>query len=172
MNKIPSYPTNDHAGGLHLVGPLRLDTFRVNGLVSSHQRAVANRDAVNKQRWSTQKSPAKTVWDKLTDEELNQVNGNIHTLIGLVKARYELTQDEAYKQVKLFFAKDAAPAPVSAAWLHRISAAHALWPGLTPKDLLRTEGQAPRLVSLLQTHYIISLSEAERQVKSFLEALH
>ncbi len=58
-----------------------------------------------KAKWKQQVGGAKTVWGKLTDDELLESEGHLEKLTGLVQERYAITRDEANKQVKSFFDK-------------------------------------------------------------------
>ena len=40
-------------------------------------------------RWPEVRRRVKTNWSRLTDEELNQVNGDADTLISLIQEKYE-----------------------------------------------------------------------------------
>ncbi|MEZ5490465.1 MAG: CsbD family protein [Gammaproteobacteria bacterium] len=50
-------------------------------------------------KWKKLKGRAKQQWGKLTDDELNRVNGSAEELSGLVQERYGLSREEAKKQV-------------------------------------------------------------------------
>ena len=52
--------------------------------------------------WPQKVSKARTVWDKLTVEELFKTGGDIQKLVGLVQIRYAINRSEASKQVTSF----------------------------------------------------------------------
>lgn len=58
-----------------------------------------------KSPWKQQISAAKITWNKLSDDELLQSEGQEQKLIGLVQERYAITRDEAGQQVKSFIEK-------------------------------------------------------------------
>ncbi len=127
----------------------------------------------NRKKWGTQVNAAKNVWGRLSDDELNNVDGRFHVLIGLIRARYHLSYDDAYDQVNCFFAREKPNEPpiecIDVFWSQKVKAAHRFWPGLAEPDLLESKGEPKQLVALLQQHYIIAFSEAVRQVDTFLE---
>ncbi len=56
-------------------------------------------------------------------------------------------------------------------WKEHVGAAKVVWGQLTDDELLRAEGQAQKLIGLIQQRYAITREEAERQVKHFLDKL-
>lgn len=52
-----------------------------------------------KGNWKQFKGNAQKQWGKLTDDELDQVNGDREILIGKVQERYGIARDEAERQV-------------------------------------------------------------------------
>lgn len=58
-----------------------------------------------KGKWQQQVGAAKTMWGKLTEDELLRTEGQQQKLAGLVQERYALSQAEAKKQVNAFFDK-------------------------------------------------------------------
>ncbi|MFH5802748.1 CsbD family protein [Alienimonas sp. DA493] len=52
--------------------------------------------------WKQLKGKAKTEWGKLTDDDLDVVDGQRDVLIGKVQERYGITRDEAERQVDEF----------------------------------------------------------------------
>jgi uncharacterized protein YjbJ (UPF0337 family) len=58
-----------------------------------------------KGRWKQNIGAARIVWDKLSEDELLQIEGHQQKLSGLIQQRYAVTRDEALRQVKAFFSK-------------------------------------------------------------------
>lgn len=54
-------------------------------------------------------------------------------------------------------------------WKQQVGAAKVAWGKLTDDELLQTEGHAEKLAGLVQERYGIVRSEAEAQVKTFLD---
>lgn len=52
--------------------------------------------------WTQFKGKVKEQWGKLTDDELDQINGQRDQLIGRVQEAYGIGKDEAEKQVEGF----------------------------------------------------------------------
>jgi len=50
-------------------------------------------------RWEQLKSQAKSKWTKLTDEDVELIGGKRILLINLIQERYEITWDDAERQV-------------------------------------------------------------------------
>ncbi len=60
-----------------------------------------NRDVLEGQ-WKQLKGKVKQQWGRLTDDEVNQVNGRYDELVGLVQERYGYSRDEAANEVDMF----------------------------------------------------------------------
>jgi uncharacterized protein YjbJ (UPF0337 family) len=54
-------------------------------------------------------------------------------------------------------------------WKQQVSAAKTAWAKLTDDELLHIEGHAHKLIDLVQTRYVVTREEADKQVKSFFE---
>lgn len=54
-------------------------------------------------KWKQIKGKAQEKWGKLTHDELDQVNGNLQKLTGLVQERYGKTREAAEEEVKRFY---------------------------------------------------------------------
>jgi uncharacterized protein YjbJ (UPF0337 family) len=58
-----------------------------------------------KGKWHQWKGSAKVQWGKLTNDELDQVEGNAEELIGLVQERYGYQKQQAEAEVDAFVAR-------------------------------------------------------------------
>jgi uncharacterized protein YjbJ (UPF0337 family) len=56
-----------------------------------------------KGKWHQIKGEAKSRWGKLTDDDLDRVEGDSEKLIGRVQERYGYARDEAKREVDTFF---------------------------------------------------------------------
>jgi len=56
-------------------------------------------EQVLKGRWTELKGKAKEKWGRLSNDELEQIDGNVDQLIGALQQRYGLVQEEARKEV-------------------------------------------------------------------------
>jgi uncharacterized protein YjbJ (UPF0337 family) len=61
-----------------------------------------NMDQV-KGKWMQLKGEARVQWGKLTDDDLDQVQGNAEKLVGKVQERYGYAREEAQAEVDRFF---------------------------------------------------------------------
>jgi uncharacterized protein YjbJ (UPF0337 family) len=59
-------------------------------------------------KWHQLKGSAKAQWGKLTDDELDQVDGNAEKLVGLVQERYGYAKQRAEQEVDSFLARQKA----------------------------------------------------------------
>ncbi|WP_331345158.1 hypothetical protein [Cellvibrio sp. UBA7661] len=59
--------------------------------------------------------------------------------------------------------------PKTSAWSKQVSNAKTMWGKLTDAELLHSNGKAENLSSLIQERYHINSSEADKQVKTFLD---
>lgn len=60
---------------------------------------MTNKDILDG-KWKQVKGQVKEKWGKLTDDELDQINGRSEELAGLLQERYGLAREEARKQLK------------------------------------------------------------------------
>lgn len=60
-----------------------------------------NQDII-KGKWSQLQGKLKEKWGKLTDDDVNQLEGHRDYLVGKVQERYGIARDKADKQVKEF----------------------------------------------------------------------
>ncbi|TCK09543.1 CsbD family protein [Marinobacterium mangrovicola] len=51
-------------------------------------------------KWKQLKGEVKNRWGKLTDDELNQVEGRSERLVGLLQERYGLEREQAEKEIE------------------------------------------------------------------------
>jgi uncharacterized protein YjbJ (UPF0337 family) len=58
-----------------------------------------NWDRIEGNSWSMLKSVVRKQWDRLTDEELDEIAGDRERLVGKVQERYDIPRDEAERQV-------------------------------------------------------------------------
>ena len=55
-----------------------------------------------KGNWTQFKGHVRQQWGKLTDDEIDQIEGQREILIGKLQERYGIAREEAEKQVKTF----------------------------------------------------------------------
>jgi uncharacterized protein YjbJ (UPF0337 family) len=55
-----------------------------------------------KGKWHQIKGEAKAQWGKLTNDDLDQIDGNAEKLVGLVQERYGYAKERATKEVEQF----------------------------------------------------------------------
>lgn len=60
-----------------------------------------NEDII-KGKWKQLRGDVQAKWGKLTDDELDQVEGNRDVLVGKIQEAYGKTRDEAEKELKAF----------------------------------------------------------------------
>lgn len=53
-------------------------------------------------KWDQVRSDSKREWNKLTDEDLDQIKGNMEELVDLVQRKYDYTSDQARQEVNRF----------------------------------------------------------------------
>lgn len=61
-----------------------------------------NRDQLEG-KWKQLKGEAKAKWGRLTDDELDQIEGNAEKLVGLLQERYGYQREKAKEEVDAFF---------------------------------------------------------------------
>ena len=65
---------------------------------------------VLKGKWLQLKGKVRSQWGKLTDDELDQINGNSEQLVGLLQERYGYAKDRAQREVDTFLSDQEAHA--------------------------------------------------------------
>ena len=58
-----------------------------------------------KSQWKQLRGKAKEQWGKLTDDDLDKVEGQFDQLVGVVQEKYELTRSKAEAEVNEFLTK-------------------------------------------------------------------
>ncbi|MCF8059919.1 MAG: CsbD family protein [Bacteriovoracaceae bacterium] len=53
-----------------------------------------------KGNWKQAKGKIKQFWGELTDNEIDEVKGNIDDLVGILQKKYGYTRDKAKKEVR------------------------------------------------------------------------
>jgi uncharacterized protein YjbJ (UPF0337 family) len=61
-------------------------------------------------KWHQMKGAAKAQWGKLTNDDLDEIDGNVERLIGIVQERYGYAREQAEKDVAEFQRRHAAAA--------------------------------------------------------------
>ncbi len=61
-----------------------------------------NKDII-KGKWSQLKGEAKVQWGKLTNDELDEIQGNYEKIVGKLQERYGYGKDRAKKETDAFF---------------------------------------------------------------------
>jgi uncharacterized protein YjbJ (UPF0337 family) len=61
-------------------------------------------------KWHQMKGAVKAQWGKLTNDDLDEIDGNLERLIGIVQERYGYARERAAKEVDDFRARQAAAA--------------------------------------------------------------
>lgn len=59
-----------------------------------------------KGNWKQMKGEVKSKWGELTDDEIDQAEGDRERLSGLIQERYGVAKDEAERQIDAFIAKN------------------------------------------------------------------
>lgn len=58
-----------------------------------------------KGKWNQIKGEAKVQWGKLTNDDLDQVEGNMDKLVGRIQERYGYAREQAKEEVDQFFSR-------------------------------------------------------------------
>ena len=70
--------------------------------------AAINSDVL-KGKWQQLKGEARIQWGRLTDDDLDQIQGNIEKLAGKLQERYGYAREEADREVEDFVRQNTAP---------------------------------------------------------------
>lgn len=63
-----------------------------------------NRDII-KGKWTQLKGEVKVQWGKLTDDELDEINGNYDKMVGKLQEKYGYERDRAEKEADEFIGR-------------------------------------------------------------------
>lgn len=58
-------------------------------------------------KWLQIKGKVRAQWGKLTDDELDEINGNSEQLVGLLQERYGYARDRAERELNSFLDREA-----------------------------------------------------------------
>jgi uncharacterized protein YjbJ (UPF0337 family) len=72
---------------------------------STVQREADTAWAKFKGAWTQTKGEAKEQWGKLTDNDIDQIDGRREVLVGKLQTRYAISHEEAERQVGAFESK-------------------------------------------------------------------
>ena len=65
-----------------------------------------NRDQLQG-KWHQMKGEVKSKWGKLTNDDLDQINGNMEKLVGRLQERYGYAREQAEKEVNDYYVEPA-----------------------------------------------------------------
>ena len=65
---------------------------------------ILNADVL-KGKWQQLKGEARLQWGKLTDDDLDQIEGNSDKLLGKLQERYGYAKDDAERELNAFLSK-------------------------------------------------------------------
>jgi uncharacterized protein YjbJ (UPF0337 family) len=61
-------------------------------------------------KWHQMKGAVKAQWGKLTNDDLDEIDGNVERLVGIVQERYGYARERAQKEVEEFQRRQASAA--------------------------------------------------------------
>lgn len=67
-----------------------------------------NRD-IFEGKWKQFKGEVKKQWGKLTDDEIDQINGQHEKMVGLLQERYGYSREQAERELDEFMERQATP---------------------------------------------------------------
>lgn len=100
MERALQYP-NPNNYAIYLIALAEgggLGSFRILKPSNKNMENHMNADQL-KGKWKQLKGSVKTKWGKLTDDDLDVINGQRDQLIGRIQERYGIAKDEAQRQV-------------------------------------------------------------------------
>jgi uncharacterized protein YjbJ (UPF0337 family) len=72
---------------------------RVNGRRITRQEGPSMNTDVLKGKWTQLKGNVRKQWGKLTDDDVDKIQGDSEILMGRIQERYGRTRDEAQREV-------------------------------------------------------------------------
>lgn len=120
--------------------------------------------------WNEFKGEAQKNWGKLTGSELDQVQGEVTKLVGLIQQKYGKTIEEAQKEVAKWQAEHN-KLHYQGEWDEFKAKAQAKWTDLTGKEIDEVKNSKAQLAGKIQAMYNKSASEALKEVNNFLDKI-
>jgi len=74
------------------------------GLTRVNKEDLMNKDVIQG-KWREMKGKVKEQWGKLTDDDLDKIEGKAEQLLGLLQQRYGYARDKAEEEYKRFMEK-------------------------------------------------------------------
>lgn len=127
-------------------------------------------------KWKQMRGQFKEWWGKLTDDDLERVNGQFDQLIGVVQEKYGYSRERVQKEFNgrmLKFEanqkKNVSVTPtqdiLDGKWKQMRGQAREWWGKLTDDDLDKAAGKAEAVIGLLQEKYGYSRVHAEAEFR-------
>lgn len=123
-----------------------------------------------KGEWKELKGEIQKAWGKLTDNDLDQINGEATRLEGLLQQQYGHGVDETRKKVATIIGRYDNLTALGE-WNIIKGEIQKAWGELTENEVDRINGSKTRLMGLLQKKYGHSREEAWTSVDKFLKNL-
>lgn len=117
---------------------------------------------------------AKAKWGELTDDQLDQLDGEVMQLTGLIQEVYGIAKDQAEKDVRSFLWEmqvDAWSNELQGGWTAMKGAIKQNWGKLTDDEITEIEGRAEKLVGVIQHRYAVEEAFAVEDVAKFMRAV-
>src|SRR4030095_3746342 len=80
----------------------RLATWRRGSQSSKHGGTAMNQDVLSG-KWKQKRGQVKQWWGKLTDDDLDRIDGTMDKLVGTLQERYGWERDQAEREMKKRF---------------------------------------------------------------------
>lgn len=99
---------------------------------------------------------AKQRWGKLNNDHLTRLDGHKDQLVGMVQEAYGVMKDDADKQVREFLWEAQLQAwsdEFQGSWTAARGAIKEQWGKLTDDEIAQSEGEAEKIVGLIQREY-------------------
>lgn len=125
-------------------------------------------------QWHQVKGKVKAKWGKLTDDDLDVIDGRAEQLAGAIQEAYGIEKQEAERDARAYLwdlQLDAWTNQLQGRWAQTRGKVKEHWGKLTDDDVKRIDGRAERLLGAIQQQYGIEEDAAAQNMREFFRGV-
>jgi uncharacterized protein YjbJ (UPF0337 family) len=121
-------------------------------------------------RWHQVKGKVKAKWGKLTDDDLDVIDGQAERLAGAIQEAYGIAKEQAETEARAYLwdlQLEAWTNQLQGRWAQTKGKVKEHWGKLTDDDVKQIDGRAERLLGAIQEQYGIEEDAAAQDMRVF-----